>query len=125
MHSKERRKGAKRLGSAEGTQHDSQSNVSPRHEGASLRPGASCKQSQASARGMTRSASRAGHGEATAETIQSAAGRVNKDGEEICLRVNLQTFKALYGHGIEYKFVKLLFLLLKKQIARYVEHKNA
>ena len=51
IHSRERRKGAKRLGSAEGTQHDSQSNFSPRHEGASLRPGASCKHSQASARG--------------------------------------------------------------------------
>ena len=124
MHSKERRKGAKRLGSAEGTQHDSQSNVSPRHEGASLRPGASCKQSQASARGRTRSASRVGHEGATAETIQSAGG-VTKDGEEVCVRVNLQTFKALYGHGTEHKFVKLLFLLLKKQIARYVEHKNA
>ena len=36
-----------------------------------------------------------------------------------------ETFKALYGHGTEHKFVKLLFLLLKKQIARYVEHKNA
>lgn len=124
IHTKERRKGAKRLGSAEGTQHDSQSNVSPRHEGASLRPGASCKQSQASARGRTRSASRVGHEGATAETIQSAGG-VNKDGEEVCVRVNLQTFKALYGHGTEHKFVKLLFLLLKKHIARYVEHKNA
>ncbi len=48
-------------------------------------------------------------------TIQSAADRtLNKDGEEVCRHVNMQTFKSIYGYGLGIKFVKLLFLLLKR-----------
>jgi len=36
----------------------------------------------------------------------------------------MQTFKSIYGHGLEVKFVKLLFLLLKKQMPKFIEHKN-
>jgi len=49
----------------------------------------------------------------------------NKEGEEICKHVNMQTFKSIYGHGLGHKFVKLLFVLLKKQIDKFVEHKNS
>ena len=48
----------------------------------------------------------------------------NKDGEELCRHVNFQIFRSIYGHGLEFKFVKLLFLLLKRQVAKFIEHKN-
>lgn len=38
--------------------------------------------------------------------------------------MNFQTFKAIYGHGLEHKFVKLLFLLLKRQMPKFIEQKN-
>jgi len=58
-------------------------------------------------------------------TICSMADRAyNKDGDEICKWVKLSTMKSIYGHGIELKFVKLLFLVLKKHIERFIEHKN-
>ena len=44
--------------------------------------------------------------------------------DDKCRYVNLQLFKSIYGHGLEVKFVKLLFLLLKKQISKFIEHKN-
>ena len=33
-------------------------------------------------------------------------------------------FKAVYGGGLSVKFVKMLFLLLKKQVSRFIEHLN-
>ena len=39
--------------------------------------------------------------------------------------VKLPIFKAIYGHGFELKFVKLLYLMLRKQIDRFIELKNA
>ena len=42
--------------------------------------------------------------------------RAAKDEDETCRRVKLETFKSVYGHGINVKFVKLLFLLLKKRV---------
>ena len=48
-----------------------------------------------------------------------------KEGEEVCRYVNFNTFKSIYGHGMELKFVKLLFLFLKKQIDKFIEQKNA
>ena len=48
-----------------------------------------------------------------------------KQEDEVCRFVKLQTFKGIYGHGSNVKFVKLLFLLLKKQIDRFIEQKNA
>jgi len=49
----------------------------------------------------------------------------NKKGDEVCKWVKLQTIKAIYGHGSQVKFVKLLFLMLKKNIDRFIESKNA
>jgi len=43
----------------------------------------------------------------------------------VCRYVNLCIFNQIYGYGLEVKFVKLLFLLLKKQIGKFIEHKNA
>ena len=34
--------------------------------------------------------------------------------DEKCRRVKLAMFKQIYGHGIDVKYVKLLFMLLKK-----------
>ena len=69
------------------------------------------------------------HNDATfTTTLNSAYGDMkNKKGESdgICRFVKLEMFKAIYGHGLNIKFVKLLFLLLKKQVPRFVEHMNS
>lgn len=69
------------------------------------------------------------HHEATVTTtLNSAYGDLkNKKGEkdDVCRYVKLEMFKAIYGHGLNVKFVKLLFLLLKKQVPRFIEHMNS
>ena len=84
--------------------------------------------SKKSRRGVTRSTSRAGlrdGGSRLGETICTDAGRsFNKDGDEVCKWIKLATFKSIYK-GTEVKFVKLLFFMLKKQIGRFIEQKNA
>ena len=60
-------------------------------------------------------------------TLNSAYGDLkNKKGEkdDVCRQVKLEMFKAIYGHGLNVKFVKLLFMLLKKQVPRYIEQMN-
>ena len=76
---------------------------------------------------MRNSASRSQINDGKETTVNSAADKttLNKDGEEVCRNVNMQTFKSIYGYGLNVKFVKLLFILLKKQIDRFVEHKNS
>ena len=50
---------------------------------------------------------------------------LDKDGNDICRRVNLENFKAIYGHGLNVKWVKLLFLLLKKQVPHFIDRINS
>lgn len=55
-----------------------------------------------------------GGGDEKNATINFDKPLVNKDGDEICKHVKLTTFKAIYGHGSQVKFVRLLLLMLKR-----------
>ena len=75
------------------------------------------RKSNRSNRGMHRDAT-------LTTTLASAAGRLGVKDDGICRRIKLENFKAIYGHGLNVKFVKLLFLLLKKQVPRFIEYIN-
>ena len=100
---------------------DSVSQVSQMRLGESLKPpdsfrGGTTRSARGTALGRSQSrATIAGEGGGLRDTINTAYDRAyNKEGDEVCKWVKLQTFQQIYGHGTEVKFVKLLFLLLKK-----------
>ena len=85
--------------------------------GETLKPGDSFRGTTRSARGMNKSPSKGtiGGDGGFKDTINTALDRAyNKEGDEVCKWVKLQTFQQIYGHGTEVKFVKSLLLLLKK-----------
>ena len=86
----------------------------------SLRPGESIRGSKKSARSNRGHSPRGGH-DATMGSFMDRTMNFMKEGEEVCRYVNFNTFKSIYGHGMELKFVKLLFLFLKKQIDKFIE----
>ena len=75
------------------------------------------RKSSRSGRGMNRDAT-------LTTTLASAAGRLGNRDDGVCRRIKLENFKAIYGHGLNVKFVKLLFMLLKKQVPRFIEYIN-
>jgi len=102
---------------------DSVTNVSNVKVEHSLRPGESLIGSKTGKDVRSPSARGGGAAISSKDTIVSEK-LYNKDGEEICRHVNFVLFKSIYGHGLEVKFVKLLFLLLKRQVGKFIEHKN-
>ena len=58
------------------------------------------------------------------ETLNSQNTKGNRETEDICKRVKLTLFKQIYGHGLSVKYVKLLFVILKRQIQSFIENRN-
>ena len=48
---------------------------------------------------------------------------LESENPDTCYFVRPPIFKAIYGQGTQLKFVKLLFLLLKNQIGKYIDFK--
>ena len=84
------------------------------------------KMTTMSPRKSHRSTGRNHHDATVTTTLNSAYGDLKiKKGDDKCRQVKLDMFKAIYGYGLNVKFVKLLFLLLKKQVPRFIEQLNS
>lgn len=60
----------------------------------------------------------------TVHSVTKVGRRLKEADEDTCQRVKIEMFKAIYGHGLNLKFVKLLFLFLKKHVTRFIKGKN-